>query len=419
MHTRQDLMRFLGLSYPQLRKRLDSLAHNVDKDLDRAAREIAGNIRREKSVGRVWKVSLDNYTPRCYIYILRLGPFKEGLPLLSAVTGEVIIIIGTDKAAQVFTDAYSHLNNLQQLRICLETKARSALLWHCLAREYWYENQPEDILSDQLTALDDSLECAACIDPDLACDCFQSYCESNTCSTRCGNSVGAVDPQMEVVHYVKESSFTRHVLRKCVIDDSYGNADDEARADSDYLVMELRKGNISSAFLASKRAVLSSSRGYFWVTRSAEVNSRLVGLPDVKKAERIRELVGLASLFEAEGNQGRLLIEVRIPADILTNLRLPTVFDANGRSYFRPAFRNDRWGETIDLRSLREGVPEAIHEKIIWKEEISNPEPVGELPTTPRILTDLECTRLLKHSKSMLNDQWKKKVFPRQTATSL
>lgn len=319
---------------------------------------------------------------------------------------------------QAFADAFSHLANLQRWRRCLESEARSSLLWHCLAREYWYENLPGTYLSAQLTALDGGMDGTESRTPSLARSYFECHCGSSTC-TQLGNLIDAVDPLAEVVHYVKESSFTRHVLRKCVIDDSYGNADDEARADLDHLVSELRKGNVSSAFLASKGAVLSSWGGYFWVTRSDEVDSRIDGTSGAERAERIREIVGLASFFEAEDDQARLLLEVRIPIRMLPDLKVPTTFDANGQPYFRPAYRDDKWGETIDLGNLCNGVPEAIHKQIVWKEEIGNPEPVGELPTAPHILADAECAWLLQCSESMLREQWNAKVFQRQEAAGL
>jgi len=290
-------------------------------------------------------------------------------------------------------------------------------LWHSLAREYWYENQAQADLSAQLSELDSSIDEAVYTNPGVACAFFGSHCKANAC-TQLGNAVDVSASPREVLHYVKEKSFTNHVLKECVISDSYIDASDEARPELDYLIGEFRQGRVTSAFLASKGAKLSSDGGYFWVTRAQEVDSRVVGLAGSERAKRIREITGLAAVFAARDEKARSLVEIRIPVHILPDLSVPTTFDAKGTTYFRPAFRKDKWGETIDLHNLSAGVPEAIHEEMVWRKEFGDPEPVGDLPDAPRVLSDAECTWLLKRSEDMLMKQWKKNVFPRQQAAN-
>jgi hypothetical protein len=91
-------------------------------------------------------------------------------------------------------------------------------------------------------------------------------------------------------------------------------------------------------------------------------------------ASRIRDLLGMAHLY------GDGFIEVQIPREVVEKgAKVPTICEAAGYPYFRPAKRKDGFGRTIDLATKDTGLPEGVHIKIKWSKNLGT-RYLGELP---------------------------------------
>jgi hypothetical protein len=113
-------------------------------------------------------------------------------------------------------------------------------------------------------------------------------------------------------------------------------------------------------------------------------------------AQRIRDLFGMAHL----SNDG--LIEVQIPKNLIENsLRVPTICEAVGYPYFRPAKRIDGFGRGIDLDKKNTGPPEAVHPKISWGENFKI-RYVGDLPKERKEFSDSEWREIISKSEADL-----------------
>jgi hypothetical protein len=126
--------------------------------------------------------------------------------------------------------------------------------------------------------------------------------------------------------------------------------------------------------MAYWKGELKGASDITWFTKYDSIPQEFRECSDDKEAaKKIRDLLGLAHIF----NCG--LIEVQIPKEIVENgSRLPTICEAAGNSYFRPAKRTDGFGRAIDLDKRTTGLPEAVHDKIGWNGNFK-PRYVGDL----------------------------------------
>jgi hypothetical protein len=108
--------------------------------------------------------------------------------------------------------------------------------------------------------------------------------------------------------------------------------------------------------------LFSGKRGLVWVTPTEEIESVRTRSADPSNlAYNLRNLLGLNHYF-----LDSVLIEVQYPRDVVDVLRLsaPTVFDGGQSVIFRNQRTDDGWGRAVDLGSLEDGLPEAVHRPV-------------------------------------------------------
>ncbi|MCX6580113.1 MAG: hypothetical protein NT166_08005 [Candidatus Aminicenantes bacterium] len=146
--------------------------------------------------------------------------------------------------------------------------------------------------------------------------------------------------------------------------------------------------------MSNWKGVLGGASGVIWFTKYDSIPPEFSGCSDDPvAAKKIRDLLGLAHMF----NDG--LIEVQIPKKVIENgSRIPTICEAVGYPYFKPAKRIDGFGQEIDLDKKCPGLPIAVHPKIIWGENFKI-RYVGDLPEEITEFSDLEWREVLSKSE--------------------
>lgn len=121
------------------------------------------------------------------------------------------------------------------------------------------------------------------------------------------------------------------------------------------------------------RGWMRTSRPFAWVTRASALDP-IRNAADA--ADRARKRMGLLHYHEDER-----LVEVRYPASTFQpgDLRVPTAVEGCPSMIFRSRTADDGWGRTVDLESLDDGVPEALHPQVRFTDEFEFDD-LGELP---------------------------------------
>lgn len=107
----------------------------------------------------------------------------------------------------------------------------------------------------------------------------------------------------------------------------------------------------------------AGGRRVTWVTPTTEIASLRAAEPSTMVATAVRERLGLG----AGSNETLHWFEYVYPDGAFDGpgepkLRTPTVADAGAWPLFRPhKVSSDRWGRTVNTRTLEQGFPEAVH----------------------------------------------------------
>lgn len=96
---------------------------------------------------------------------------------------------------------------------------------------------------------------------------------------------------------------------------------------------------------------LQGSRPINWVTKLVDLNRVISEGP-----ERLRAILGLTHY-----NEDQILCVVEYPQDHTVSLKNPTALDAGCNYIYWSTGTRGRWGRTVDLEGLGDGLPEAVH----------------------------------------------------------
>ena len=99
-----------------------------------------------------------------------------------------------------------------------------------------------------------------------------------------------------------------------------------------------------------------------WVTKTSAVDVLRRMVRPERLADELRDHLGLHHLREDQ-----YLVEVVYPPGEPQTLRAPTFLDGND-IVFRSKRGPDEWGRTVNLRTLEDGLPEAVHSPIRFTE---------------------------------------------------
>lgn len=121
--------------------------------------------------------------------------------------------------------------------------------------------------------------------------------------------------------------------------------------------------------------VLRGGKPLVWVTKTEEIHSIREEQEEDLVAYTVRNRLGLKHLEERIE-----LVELKYPletealelvidpgsdgADYTFMLHAPTLFDAGPSLIYRSKDGEDGWGRTVDLASMNDGLPEAVHEPV-------------------------------------------------------
>ena len=97
-----------------------------------------------------------------------------------------------------------------------------------------------------------------------------------------------------------------------------------------------------------------------WFTNSDEIKTSLHG--NTYDATTVRDLLGLLHF-----RSGRFyLVEYEYDYDMQNNPQKPVVFHSRFADYWRPSFRSDGWGTTLNLKTFSDGVSETVFLDANW-----------------------------------------------------
>jgi len=269
------------------------------------------------------------------------------------------------------------------------------MVWHSLCRDYYFQNVSNEELAHYLNKFNEYLKPGVDKNPERAHGQFVQFCTLEQPFLQ-GNPITMANPDDEIHHYVTKQTFRRHILRK----------GDGRRAplavvviDTEPLIELLNTGRLTSSLLSSQKRTIGGRHGFFWSTTGSAVKDKLQNCSEEEVPSCLRNALALSDF------SNDVMVQIPITASALLKLRIPTILDANGSPYFRPAKRPDGWGETFDLATLGEGLPEAIHPEIEWDSEAPNPSVIGALPEHRKVLPDEDWNELLNKSQEAVNFQ--------------
>jgi hypothetical protein len=96
-----------------------------------------------------------------------------------------------------------------------------------------------------------------------------------------------------------------------------------------------------------------------WVTKTAEIESLREVVKPGQLADDLRDALGLRHLSDDQ-----YLAEIVYPPNIPATLRAPTFLDGDGALVYRSVRGKDLWGRTVNLKTMHEGLPEAVHQPV-------------------------------------------------------
>jgi hypothetical protein len=120
---------------------------------------------------------------------------------------------------------------------------------------------------------------------------------------------------------------------------------------------------------------------FAWVTKTSAIDDLRKRCPAPELADTLRDKLGLHHLREDQ-----YLVEVVYPPGTPDELRAPTFLEGND-IVFRSKRGSDSWGRAVDLKTLRDGLPEAVHVPIPFTQQYRVRD-VGRLRQCPGVKFD-------------------------------
>jgi len=128
-----------------------------------------------------------------------------------------------------------------------------------------------------------------------------------------------------------------------------------------------------------------------WTTPFEALEAKIDSLPDsdngprTKLADDIRDEMGLARFRLKDGKPVYLVyLPYRSDSPDSSPLHNPTVFDGDARWYWRSYGDDSDWGRTVNLDTLADGMPEAVHEGFeITPEDDIRASTIGRIENPP------------------------------------
>lgn len=167
----------------------------------------------------------------------------------------------------------------------------------------------------------------------------------------------------------------------------------------DLLKEKLTHGELASEELEKEGVEISGYGGFFWTTRVDSVQIGSPGAPRIEDCDKFQKALGIAC-----HNDVLVALFFPLQEDGEEPPHVPTVFNGRGVcSYFRPAWREDCWGEAVNLGTLESGAPEAVKLNISWKADFPSPRELCQLPNTSYALDAAQWKMLLSRSQAALD----------------
>jgi hypothetical protein len=111
---------------------------------------------------------------------------------------------------------------------------------------------------------------------------------------------------------------------------------------------------------------VSGRHGFAWVTTTYAIEQLRASTPSDRLPSKVRNLAGLMHLDDEEH-----LVEIKYPlySPVVSNLAAPTFLEGCPSRIFRCCHSSTGWGRTVDLDTLNDGLPEAVHPPVPFTEE--------------------------------------------------
>lgn len=180
------------------------------------------------------------------------------------------------------------------------------------------------------------------------------------------------------------------------IDDSYEKPLEDAWSP---LLDKLNHNQLKSSELSEAGAKIKGppQLGFFWTSRWDHIRKGLDQKGNKDDNCAFQKQFGLCHC-----NDNLVIVFFNLFSENEEPPYNPTLFHARDGKYYRPAWRKDYWGESINLVSLGRGAPEAIKFDTIWRPDFKDPYEVGELPERDIGLNDNQWDQVMTASRSQL-----------------
>lgn len=316
--------------------------------------------------------------------------------------------------------AEANFTNVSQWLKALERKNddRYHFFYHALVREYAFGNVPYPKLKDVFDAFDNFLSANKNPDP---INCFTDFVYDHEKQRKnfymLGHPIGAHNGTDDGIRLMRLTTFLIMLARQ-IEGDSVSDAAARFRikelkqdvrenrhsytqlARADQLVGKLLNDEVSADEFQGLK-VQGPGTGFYWISTRAHMGLRY--------KERVFSASKMASVVRKLGLNwyNDDIVAVCVPTHHTESgcPHVPSIFAAQGKhDFFRPAFREDCWGESVDLERLdEEGAIEGIKPATPWEPHFRDPWNVGALPKKKTDLSRKEWHNLLQVSKGYLN----------------
>ncbi|MEM6648068.1 MAG: hypothetical protein AAF730_17630 [Bacteroidota bacterium] len=101
-----------------------------------------------------------------------------------------------------------------------------------------------------------------------------------------------------------------------------------------------------------------TSNPYVWVTKMSELSPFMMLRDEKSRALEVRNQLGLSHLIE---DQRLILLEYTAEFPEINFLTAPCFIEGCPSLIYRSTSQPDRWGRTVHLETLGDGLPEAVH----------------------------------------------------------
>jgi hypothetical protein len=222
-------------------------------------------------------------------------------------------------------------------------------------REIKFENIPKEKIKTVFTDLDDYIEKRKEVGRDIV-DQVKGFAkeaeyEKHLCN---GNEIDS-DNITQVSRVVLVGDMISHAVGEKT--EEY--LDDSADSEEGFKILQER---IECCQKFNRPfGLLRGSLPIIWVTKPSELEQVKQDSPPEHIAEEVVKNLGMDHIKKG------YLVEIQIPLQTLEKLHTPTVVDADFSECFCPADEPDKWGRTLRLDTLSQGLSEAVHPAITFE----------------------------------------------------